>query len=259
MLIYLLSVTLNFLFGPSQPPNFYQSFTSAKEASKSSQKEMVVFFTSKTCGNCEAAWSAFAKDVKGAQQYISTRMDMEDFDGSVCYNFYELNQVPSWVILSPASEVKEKWSGGWKDAAGNPTSFDQSVPQSIVKEEKKVNAPSQNSSFTTSNKSTPPPAPKENTSTSKEISKPVSVSSTNTSSTEGFVLQAGYFGSETNAQKLVSDLKAKGFAGFKIEYVPKDGTNFYRVISKKYTLESDVNTDQQRMTNAGFKTSVKKI
>ncbi|MGB3076837.1 MAG: SPOR domain-containing protein, partial [Chitinophagales bacterium] len=235
------------------------SFSSAREASRTSQKEMVIFFGSKTCSNCEAAWSAFTKDVNGAYSYVSTRMDVEDFDGGVCFDLYELKQVPSWVILSPSSAVQEKWNGGWKDSSGNPTAFDQSLPQTIVKEEKKITTPPENSSVSTTIKTTPTSkeypesTPKESATT---ISK-APLSTNNGTTSGGFIIQAGYFGSETNAQKLVGDLKTKGFANFKIENVQKDGSTFYRVISKLYTSESDVNVEQQRMSSKGFKTSVK--
>ncbi|MEP6796088.1 MAG: SPOR domain-containing protein [Saprospiraceae bacterium] len=261
MLIYLLSLTMALFFGNAQPPNYYNSYSSAKEAAKASQKEMVIFFSSKTCNNCESAWSAFTKDINGAHQFVSTRMDIEDFDGVVCFNLYELKQVPSWVILSPSSEVKEKWNGGWKDASGNPTAFDQSVGQFVVKEEKKMTTPPENSSVSSTIKNTPTSKeypeskPKESTNPA-----PTTTMATNNSSTSGgFILQAGYFGSETNAQKLVGDLKTKGFANFKIENVQKDGSTFYRVISNPYNSESDVNIEQQRMSSTGFKTSVKKM
>lgn len=259
MLIYLLSLSMALFFGNAQTPNYYDSYTSAKEAAKASQKEMVIFFTSKSCNNCESAWSAFTKDVSGAHQFVSTRMDVEDFDGGVCFDLYELKQVPSWVILSPSSEVKEKWNGGWKDASGNPTAFDPSVSQSVVKEEKKVTTPFENSSVSSTIKNTP--TSKEYPESKPKESTPASTTTmaTNNSSTSGgYILQAGYFGSETNAQKLVGDLKTKGFANFKIENVQKDGSTFYRVISKTYNSESDVNVEQQRMSSTGFKTSVKK-
>ncbi len=260
MLIYLLSLTMGLFFGNAQPPNYYNSYTSAKEAAKASQKEMVIFFTSKTCSNCESAWSAFIKDIKGAHQYVSTRMDVEDFDGGVCFDLYELKQVPSWVILSPNSAVQEKWNGGWKDSSGNPTAFDQSVPQTIVKEEKKVTTPPENSSVSPTIKTTPT-SKEYPESKPKESAIPVSTAplvTNNGTTSRGFIIQAGYFGSETNAQKLVGDLKTKGFANFKIENVQKDGSTFYRVISKNYNSESDVNVEQQRLSSTGFKTSVKK-
>jgi len=253
MLIYLLSLTMSLFFGNNQPSNFYQSYTSAKEASRATQKEMVVFFTSRSCSNCESAWSAFTKDVNGAQQYVSTKMDIEDFDGGVCFEMFELKQVPGWVILSPSSEVKATWNGGWKDASGNPTLFDQTIPPTIIVEKKPANPSNTNTSqkVTPSNESmvvkeTPKLSPKTN------------AIPENTQPTAGYFLQAGYFGSETNAQKLMSDLKSKSFANFKIENVQKDGSTFYRVISKTYNAEAEVTAEQQRMDVAGIKTSVKK-
>src|SRR6187455_2870526 len=130
MLTLFLSFTLSFLFGNTQPSNFYSNYTSAREASKKSQKEMVVFFSSKSCTNCESAWSAFTKDATSTQKYISTRMEADDLDGAVCFAFFELKDVPAWVIMTPGAEIVDKWNGGWKDASGRPTLFDQSVPMS---------------------------------------------------------------------------------------------------------------------------------
>ncbi|HZV68213.1 MAG TPA: SPOR domain-containing protein [Saprospiraceae bacterium] len=252
MLIYLLSMSMSLFFGNNQPSNFYQSYSSAKEASKATQKEMVVFFTSRSCSNCESAWSAFAKDSKGAQLYVSTRMDIEDFDGGVCFDLFDVKQVPGWVILSPSSEVKEKWTGGWKDSSGNPTLFDQTIPPSII-EKKPVNTSNTN----TIQKATPSSEIVVEKETPK-ISHGTNPNPVITQPTTGYFLQAGYFGSEGNAQKLISDLKTKGFANFKIENVQKDGSTFYRVVSKMYNAESEINVEQQRMDAAGIKTSVKK-
>ncbi|MBK9981633.1 MAG: SPOR domain-containing protein [Saprospiraceae bacterium] len=260
MLIYLLSLTMGLFLGNAQPPNFYSSFSSAREASRTSQKEMVIFFGSKTCSNCEAAWSAFTKDVNGAHSYVSTRMDVEDFDGGVCFDLYELKQVPSWVILSPKGAVEEKWNGGWKDAAGNPTVFDQTAQSSApINETKDISYTQKNPVFNANNveksqTGSQPPAskssinepPKENPSATVKNDIPKTL-------TSGWVIQAGYFGSEGNAQKLVSDLKSKGYSTFKIENVQKDGNTFYRVVSKTYNSESDVNGEQQRMSSKGLK------
>src|SRR6188768_1196204 len=111
MLIHFLSFALVYLANPTQPANFYSNYTSAREAAKAGQKEMLVFFSTKACNTCESAWSAFTKDAVATQQYIPTRMDAENFDGSICFELFGLNEVPGWVILTPSSEVSEKWEG----------------------------------------------------------------------------------------------------------------------------------------------------
>ncbi|MEO6130589.1 MAG: SPOR domain-containing protein [Saprospiraceae bacterium] len=266
MLIQLFCVVFSLFLGNAQPLNYYPTYSSAKAAARESQKEMVIFFTSRTCSNCESAWSAFTKDSKSTQQYISVKMDMDDFDGGVCFDLYELKQVPSWVIITPTSGLKEKWNGGWKDEAGNPTAFDMSESQTAIKEEKKILCGVQTSQIPSS--TTTSMTGKENqllpkeASTSKLISSNSDITTSTSSgipSTGNLVLQAGYFGSEANAQKLISDLKSKGFTNFKMETVPKDGSYFYRVVSKSYSSELDMNAEQQLMLNKGIKTSVKKI
>ncbi len=254
MSIQLLAATLALLLGFTQPANYYSNYTSAKQAAKASQKEMVILFSDKSCGVCESAWSAFAKDASSTQKYISTRMEADDFDGAVCFAYYELKETPSWVILSPGAEVKDKWTGGWKDASGNPTLFDQSIPVAKVPEQTKSNTNSTNSS-TVNNHVEAPAQTKATTTTSPSTNS----TAINQKPQTGFVIQAGYFGSEANAQKLCGDLKSKGFANFKIEPEQKNGSNFYRVVSKTYPSEPEANAEQKHISDAGFKTSVKSL
>src|SRR5687768_6811419 len=127
-----------------QTPNYYPGMTSAREASKRSQKEMVIFFSDKTCERCEMAWVAFTKDSKATDQYVSTRMDVDDFDGGIFFDLLDLKQVPSWVILYPDGTEKERWEGGWKDASGNPSMYDQAAIAKV--ETQKINTASINTS-----------------------------------------------------------------------------------------------------------------
>lgn len=75
----------------------------------------------------------------------------------------------------------------------------------------------------------------------------------------GFVLQAGYFGSEANASKLVTDLKVKGFEPYSIKTTVQNGTTFYRVISGSFVSEAEANKQLQALTGAGMKASIKKV
>src|SRR5688500_63002 len=142
----ILGIALAFLSSDPQTPNYYPGMTSAREASKRSQKEMVIFFSDKTCDRCDMAWAAFTKDSKATDQYVSTRMDVDDFDGGVFFDLLDLKHVPSWVILYPDGTEKERWEGGWKDASGNPSMYDQAAIAKV--ETQKVNTPSINTSPT---------------------------------------------------------------------------------------------------------------
>ncbi|MEP6646199.1 MAG: SPOR domain-containing protein [Saprospiraceae bacterium] len=263
MVLSFLSIILALFTGPVQPQNFYSSYPSARKASAEAKKDLLVYFSSKTCATCESAWSAYIKDMPSTQTYISTRMDIEDFDGGVCFDLYELKQVPAWVIVSSSSEIKDKWTGGWKDAAGNPTMFDQSVKpgeQNIESKPVSYSVPKNvevktSISQAATPKDNPSIQPKESPSENRnQTFSPITSSPMNS----GWIIQAGYFGSEGNAQKLIGDLKSKGFVNFGIQIEMKDGNKFYRVVSKVYPSETEVNAEQQHMLNKGIKTSVKK-
>lgn len=238
-------LVIAFLLPDTQTPNFYPGLTSAREASKKSQKEMVIFFSDKNCQNCESAWSAFSQDMKATNHYVSTRMSKDDFDGGIFFDMLNLDAVPAWIILSPDGTEKERWSGGWKDANGNATSFDMSVPKSEIKKEKSVAA-------STVQPTTPIEKPK------TEIAPPTKAAPvTPTVSTAGkFFVQAGYFGSEANAQKLVADLNSKGFNDFEISVEEKDGKSFYRVL-KNFPNESLAKSEQLKFESVGIATSIK--
>src|SRR5688500_4087924 len=261
-----LLLSLNFLSPDPQTPNYYPGLLSAREASKKSHKEMIIFFTGKTCKNCESAWMAFSNDAKATNRYISTRMNVNDFDGGIFFDLLDLEEVPSWIIMAPDGTEMERWEGGWKDASGQPTLFAE-----IVEEQKPVavkqpiksatppSAPATASVKTTSAEKIEPKAEVKKTAapaptTVATTPVPASPSATSTS---GYVIQAGYFGSDLNAKKMLSDLHAKGFASFGIKTEQKDGATFYRIISKPYSTESDAIATQQKLLTSGVKATVK--
>src|SRR6187401_3578455 len=219
--------------GP-QIPNYYRSYPSARAESSRAQKEMLIFFSSSSCDNCNSAWTAYAKDAIAVNKYISTQVANDNFDGQILYEHFDPGSVPAWVILDANGKVKERWQGGWKDAYGKGTLFvEETQLTGTPKKAEVANTPNSSTNSTTSTPST-----------------------TSTTST-GFVIQAGYFGSETNAQKCISDLKAKGFTQFSIKPLQQNGTTFYRVWSTNYTTEKEAQTKLEQLTAAGLKGTVK--
>jgi septal ring-binding cell division protein DamX len=87
----------------------------------------------------------------------------------------------------------------------------------------------------------------------------IPVTPPSTVTTAGFVLQAGYFGSEANAQKCITDMKAKGCGDYVIKTQLKDGATFYRVVSTSYSTEGEANAAMQNATAKGAKVTVKKV
>lgn len=237
------------LFPDPQTPNFYSGLTSAREASKKSQKEMVIFFSDKSCTTCEAAWVAFTKDAESTKNFISTRMDRSDFDGGVFFNLLELQNTPSWVILHPDGTEKERWEGGWKDASGNATLYDMHIKDSNTIPQQKTVAPETKSPTTN-----PVTTPKNETVAIAQKATPTISSST---IPKGYFLQAGYFGSEANAKKLLDDLKSKGINSFEIKPEQKDGKTFYRVVSKMFATETEAHGEQQKLSAKGINASLK--
>ena len=93
--------------------------------------------------------------------------------------------------------------------------------------------------------------------TTSSVDQPVTKTET-TKPTSAFHLQAGYFGSSANAQKLIDNLTAKGFSDFTIKTADQNGTMFYRVISTMYATEEDALKANTLLSAAGFVASVKK-
>lgn len=242
----LVTLILIVLLSGPQPPNYYESLLSAKAASKKSQKEMVVFFGNKSCNECDQAWGAFAKDLNATDRYISTRMNADDFDGGIFFDLLDLEGVPSWIILSPDGKEIERWEGGWKDANGNPFAFDMSVQPKVSKDEK-TDPPTKTASTTIAK-----PSP--------NLVKTTTVSIENKTFIDaGYKVQTGYFGSASNAQKIIDDLKSKGFSGYQSISEQKDGATFYRILSNSFKTESDALAEQSQLLSAGIKGSVKKM
>jgi hypothetical protein len=250
MLIHLFTTVFFLLSANPQPQNYFPDYASAREASRKDQKDLLVFFSGPSCSSCQAAWSAFIHDGAATQRYISTSLDARDFDGGVFFEYFEFKQAPAWVILSPDASVKEKWEGGWKDVNGNAVLFDQNMLM-IKDEELRNETPVHSESTVEKN------VYKE--SVQKKIpvaAESIPPASKNELAKSGYILQAGYFGSEMNAKKMMAELKSKGFADFKMETVQKNGSTFYRIISSTYSSESGVYTAQEQLTSAGVKSSV---
>lgn len=272
MNLYLLSLV--FFLSPvsSKTPNFYPSYIAAKEASKNYQKDLVIFFSKNSCAECEAAWGNFEKDQLATKIFISTLIDAQDFDGAVILDKYGLNNAPSWVILDSEGNVKQKWAGEWKNPHVRPAPGSADASNVEPKPEPKpvpVFKPTLASGSTTETthvvKTQEAPVPAV---TEKAINTPSSTPEVTTTApvalpaapavSSAFVLQAGYFGSETNAQKLKEDLNGKGFSGYMIKSVDQNGTPFYRVISSGFATESEASKAMEALSSAGFKASIKK-
>lgn len=259
MKLYLLSLLFLWNSGSTKTPNFYPSYITAKEASKNYQKDLLIFFSKQSCSQCETVWGTFEKDQLATKIFISTMIDAQDFDGAVLLDKYGLNSAPSWVILDYEGNLKQKWTGEWKNPHVRP---DPSAPVEQAKPEAK---PMPVFKATTATQPASKPAAKE-TSTPAPVTvieKPISAATPAEPKTEtmasGFVLQAGYFGSEANAQKLVNDLTAKGYEKYMIKTTVQNGTTYYRVISPGFASEADAVKVVEALSRSGIKATIKKM
>lgn len=261
MKLYLLSLLFLWNAGSTKTPNFYPSYVAAREASKNYQKDLLIFFSKQSCSQCDAAWATFEKDQLGTKIFISTMIDAQDFDGAVLLDKYGLNSAPSWLILDYEGNVKQKWAGDWKNPHVRPD------PNTPVVEPKPEAKPVAVFKATTASQPAPKPAAVETpalTPTAGSVTeKPAPVVTpaepkTETMST-GFVLQAGYFGSEANAQKLVNELTAKGYEKYLIKTALQNGTTYYRVVSPGFSSEAEAAKVVEALSGSGIKATIKKM
>lgn len=262
MNIYLISLLLVFQTSMTRTPNFYPSYIAAKEASKNYQKDLLIFFSKSGCAECDAAWANFEKDQYATKVYISTLVDAADFDGIVLWDKYNFKTVPAWVVLNPDGQLKDKWSGDWKKTPTRPVGETNKAPEAkataVTATPMTTNAT--NTTPSSEIKSTPvvqqAAAPAITPAPTAPASAPV-VKAQPTST--GYVLQAGYFGSEPNASKLVNDLQVKGYSGYSVKSTVQNGSTFYRVISPAYNTEAEANNQVQALATSGVKATVKKV
>ena len=259
MKLYLLSLLFLWNTASTKTPNFYPSYVSAKAASKNYQKDLLIFFSKQACSQCETAWGNFEKDQLGTKIFISTMIDAQDFDGAVLLDKYGLNSAPSWVILDYEGNVKQKWAGEWKNPHVRP---DPNAPVAEVKPEAK---PIPVFKATTAAQSASKPAAVESPTAAPAAvaEKPIPASTPVEPKAEtmvsGFVLQAGYFGSEANAQKLVNDLTTKGYEKYMIKTAIQNGTTFYRVVSPGFSSEAEAAKVVEALSGSGIKATIKKM
>jgi cell division septation protein DedD len=223
---------------------------------------MIIFISSPDCQRCDAAWNAFTKDASAVNTNVSTRVDLQNFDGKVIADMFEAGNAPAWIVLDANGKMISKWNGGWKDASGNPTVYIE--PEGVIKP-KMTETPKSSPSTpvatgtTTDKPAYSPPSAVSKTEPAKFPSSTTTETAANsTIAKSGFVLQAGYFGSEANAQKCIADMKTKGCGEYVIKTNMKDGTTFYRVISKSYPSESEATAAMQEAAIKGAKVAVKR-
>lgn len=259
MKLYLLSLLFLWNTSSTKTPNFYPSYIAAKEASKNYQKDLLIFFSKQACSQCETAWGTFEKDQLATKIFISTMIDAQNFDGAVLLDKYGLTSAPSWLILDYQGNVKQKWTGDWKNPHVRP---DPSAPVEQPKEEAKpvpvfkATTATQPATKPTAVE-TPAPAPVAG------IEKPIPAATPVEPKTEtmasGFVLQAGYFGSEANAQKLINDLTAKGYEKYMIKKAVQNSTTYYRVVSPGFASEAEAAKVVEALSGSGIKATIKKM
>ena len=269
MNLSLLSLLITLSLGMPKTPNFYPSYIAAKEASKNAKKDMLIFFSKSSCAACDEGWSAFEKDPLAPKLFISTIVDAEDFDGMVILDKYQLNKAPSWVILTYDGKVLDKWEGGWRDSSGKTSLLSKEDSKKPVAQEtaKTAVAPTASAPVTTAatqttnpvttTTATPVTPSPTRVETPVKATPPPAAMMPAESTSGNFVLQAGYFGSETNAQKLVDELKVKGFVNYSIKSTIQNGTTFFRVISKPFSSEADANKEIQSLAGSGVKATMK--
>ncbi len=270
MNISLLVSLFAFLLPAPQIPNYYRSYPTARAEAAKAQKDMLIFFSSSSCDNCSAAWTAFANDANAVSKYISTQVATDNFDGQILYEHFDPGTVPAWVVLDANGKVKERWQGGWKDAYGKGTLYVDEMPLTTTSEktEPVVNSkavttpsPSGNTSSTSNSKintinsntaSEPDIKTTVKKTTQDEIPIPAAISPV-----AGYVIQAGYFGSKSNAEKCVAELKTKGFKDFSIQSCEQNSTPYYRVWSSVFATEKEAQVHLQQLTSASIKATVK--
>ena len=284
MQVYLLSLLFVFTTSLSKTPNYYPNYIAAREASKNYNKDLLIFFTKNACTNCDAAWTDFEKDPVASKLYISTSMNIRDFDAAVFLDKYGLNNAPAWLLLDPQGQVKDKWEGEWKKTPTRPTTPkpEPAVPPVAESEKTTKVAPeappvvevTKTAAEHNAVKTEPTAPPQEesgdvieNKSFQPDVSKPVETKTTiqeppapsYTSAATGYVLQAGFFGSEANASGLVADLKAKGFEQFSIQLTERNGSTFHRVISTSFPSEAEAQVKVDALQQVGITATIKNL
>ncbi len=280
MSLYLLSLLLVLSAPLEKTPNFYPNYLAAKEASKNYNKDLLIFFTKKACSECDQAWNTFEKDPIASKLYISTSMSIQDFDGAVFLDKYGLKNAPSWLLLDPQGQVKDKWEGDWKktpvrpttpaveNKAGQPATIPavSSPATAEVKAETAQTVPADSKPVKpavteTTKPATPVAVQQEETIVEETViaekEETLVVAPAPVSPASGYVIQVGYFGSASNAQGLVTSLEEKGFNGFVIVEEERNASTFHRVISSVYPTEEKARMQADILEQAGIKSSVK--
>ena len=284
MQVYLLSLLFILNTSLSKTPNYYPNYIAAREASKNYNKDLLIFFTKNACANCDAAWTDFEKDPVASKLYISTSMNIRDFDAAVFLDKYGLTNAPAWVLLDPQGQVKDKWEGEWKktptrpttpkpEPTGNPVAETekttkvtaQAAPveevtkpateENAVKPETPATTPSKTETVHVVEAKSAEPVVNEPLETKTTIQEPPMQPTT----AAGYVLQAGFFGSEANALGLVSDLKAKGFDDYTIQQTERNGSTFHRVISETYPSEAEAQVNVDALQKVGINATIKNL
>ncbi len=97
------------------------SYLGAKERAGIEQKEIILWFGAEWCDPCQEIKSDWLRNTEWigsvANAYVQAWVDVDDFDGYVLKDQYQVDQLPTVLILSPEGAVQARKISAWNKSA----------------------------------------------------------------------------------------------------------------------------------------------
>lgn len=195
----------------------------AISTSQSESRQLMLFFTSRTCEPCKALEDALnMKEMEAtfSEKFVIAIVDIDSFDGQACSRIYEVGNVPAVVVVDPNGTVRYKGSGEMNSEdlmaiMRNERTWDPTKPGSTG-----------SSAF--------------NAGRSTEVTK------------RPYALQIGFFSNETNADRMKEKAVEAGYEPVYVAVEERNQKPHYRVLVGAYDNENEATSGKASLAAAGF-------
>ncbi len=227
---------------------YERSLLTAKEKALISNKDVLVFFTSRECNPCNEIEKLINNDEEinsiVDDKLHCARIDVDNFDGKATQQRYDVRALPAMVIIDSRGKVKSK-----KENISSVREISEFIVRMPVYDE------------TTFVRETPKPVAKTESSAPKKTIKEETIREIlpEIGTESNFAVQIGVFGSKANAAQIQKKAKEKGFTDIYLIEEFVNGKNIVRVYCGRKMSKEAAESVKTKLESAGINGFVKNL
>lgn len=227
---------------------YERSLLTAREKAIISNKDVLVFFTSRDCHPCNEIETLINNDERinsiVDDRLLCARIDVDNFDGKATQQRYDIRKLPAMVIIDGKGKIKSKQEGfsSVKDISEFIIKMPAFNPETFIHETPTV----------TSASSKPSSSPAAENVKDTEMRGESGLNS-------NYTVQIGVFGSKANASQVQQKAKENGFTDIRVVEEVVSGKNIVRVYCGSNLTKEAAESIKTKLERAGINGFVKNL